>query len=149
MTKSRIYVKIDDQKFWVVVDNGRLIRNPNKEDLIGTKLRSYSLTNICPECREVNNITDKSILYPGNVRRTTDENGNKIEEWLCLTHGYNTYDKNCPNSRRNVLRLLASRRTGNLAEPRHILGDKCQKLTHIWLGAEDLNKSLTNTVGYQ
>ena len=90
MTKYRIYVVVDEQnQFWIVVDNGRFIRNPTKEDLMGTKLRYYNPTNICPECRKENNITDKSILYPGNARCSEDEKGNKTREWLCYRHGYN------------------------------------------------------------
>ena len=47
MAKYRISISMDGTNyFWVVDNNGKLIRNPNKEDLMGTKLRSYNKTNV-------------------------------------------------------------------------------------------------------
>ncbi len=70
MSRYRISVSIDEKNFfWIVVDNGKFIRNPIKEDLKGTKLKSYSKTNICSKCREENRITDNIILYAKNVRQ--------------------------------------------------------------------------------
>lgn len=49
----KIFVTIGEQnKFWVVVKNGRFIRNPTEKNLERAKIKSYSLTNICPICRE-------------------------------------------------------------------------------------------------
>lgn len=143
--KSRIYVKIDEQnQFWVVAESGRLIRNPTKEDLTGTNLRSYSSTNICPECRKENNIIDRSILYPKNARHKYDEKGNMTEEYLCEYHGNVSRRKNDPLGSNNLRKLSADRRTGNLTDSAQILGDKCQKVTVLSLGPKDLNEELDN-----
>lgn len=143
--KYKIHVSIDKQnQYLVVIKNGRLIRNPTEEDLIGANLKSYNSTNVCPECRKENNITDKSILFPGNVLRNTAEKGNKVNEWLCKRHGLNNYNRNSPNSNHSLVKLLSARRTGNVNYPNHIFGDKCQEVTVSWLGTEDLNKRLDN-----
>ena len=148
MTKYRVYVKISEQnRFWVVAEDGRLIKkmiNITRENIIETKSISYNDTNICPECRKENNITDKSILFPQNARRKTDEKGNKTEEWLCRRHGYNSYSRNDPISHHNMIKLLTGRRTGNLTDPKTIFSDKCQKVSCIWFGVKDLNKELDN-----
>lgn len=89
MTKYRISVSFDEKNyFWIVVDNGIFIRSPTKEDLAGTKIKSYNKTNICPRCREDkerygNELMDKSILYPKNARQfdIKDEN-----VWICERH---------------------------------------------------------------
>lgn len=53
MSKHRISVSIDGKNFfWIVVDNGKFIRNPTKEDRMGTKLKCYNKTNICSICRK-------------------------------------------------------------------------------------------------
>ena len=68
MIKYKIKVSIDEKNnsFWIVVDDGRFIRNPTQDDLKCAKITYYSKDNICPRCREENTITDKSILYPKN-----------------------------------------------------------------------------------
>ncbi len=110
MTKYRISVSFDKENFfWVVVDQGRFIRNPTKEDLIGTKLKSYNKTNICDRCREQNNITDKSILYPGSVCIEKDKDGNIIG---CDCR--NCWGKYDPNSTNNKKKLETDCRNKNL-----------------------------------
>lgn len=75
MAKYKISVSLDEENpFWIVVDNGRFIRNPTEEDLKCTRSITYNLTNICPRCREEwekdgIELTDKSILYPKNALR--------------------------------------------------------------------------------
>lgn len=76
MSKYRLSVSFDETNFfWIIIENGKIIsRNPTKEDLMGTKLKSYNKTNICSVCIEENKnngkeLTDKSILYPGNARK--------------------------------------------------------------------------------
>lgn len=76
MTKYKICTSIDgNNSFWIVVDNGRFIRNPTQEDLKYAEFKIYSDDNICPICREENIITDKSILYPRNSFHDTDKIG--------------------------------------------------------------------------
>lgn len=80
MAKYRMSVSIDEKNFfWIVIDNGKFIRNPTNEDIKKTKLISYNSTNICPICRKDNNITDKSILYPKNARQI-------YGVWYCEIH---------------------------------------------------------------
>ena len=100
MAKYKIRVSFDEMNFfWIVVDNGRLIRNPTKEDLkdakdyLKGKSISYNKTNICDKCREENKkygreLTDKNILYPKNAYHELDQKGHRTKRWLC---------KNCYN----------------------------------------------------
>ena len=145
MTKYKISISIDEQNsFWIVVNNGNIINNPTKEDLIGAKPKYYNKTNICPRCRKENNITIKSILYPGNSRRDTDKEGKKIEEWVCSRHGLNHYNKYDSNGQNNMRKSLADRRTGNLNDPDNVFGYKCEELTCRWRGIKNLNKEYDN-----
>lgn len=146
MAKYKILVKLGDQnQFWILIANDKkLIRNPTEEDIKDAKLKSYSDTNICPECVKENKIIDKSILYPGNAYRRTDETGRKTKEFLCQRHGYISYQRNDINSRNNIIKALSDRRTGNLTYSNSILGDDCQTLTCKLYGVEDLNKIYDN-----
>jgi len=47
-----------------------------------------------------------------------------------------------PNNQRNIIKLLADRRTGNLRDEKHIIATMSQKLTCELLGVEDLNEKL-------
>lgn len=143
MTKYRISVSIDEQNFfWILIDNGRFIRNPTKEDLNGTKIRSYNKTNICSRCREGNMITDKSILYPKNACHEKDKNGKETGKWSCANHWRSDHQIYDPDSTNNIQKSLRDRRTNNLKDHNNILGDNCQKLTCTWRGVDDLNKKL-------
>lgn len=52
MAKYKISVSIDEKNFfWIVVDNGKLIKNPSEGDLKNAMLKSYNKTNICTKCR--------------------------------------------------------------------------------------------------
>lgn len=151
MTKSRVYVSFDGINFfWIIAENRKIInKNPTKEDLYGTKLKSYNSTNICSRCREENEIdgkelTDKSILYPGNVSQDVDKEGKNIDEYVCKRHYGINYEKYNPNSRSNIIKSLGDRRTGNLKYDIHIFGDNCQELTCRVFGVEDLNKKNDN-----
>lgn len=147
MAKYRVPVSIDGENFfWIVVDNGRLINNPTKEDLIGTKVKSYNMTNICSKCREEkekndDELTDKNILYPKNsLFCEIDKNGKKIDEWICYRH----YKRYSPNSYDNIRKSLTDRRTGSLKDRTKILGDNCEELTCKWRGLNNLNKENDN-----
>lgn len=84
MAKHKISVSFDEKSyFWIVVDNGKFIRNPTEDDLRDAKLKEYNKTNICEICRMVNNIIDKSILYPKNARQF-NINGKNV--WCCERH---------------------------------------------------------------
>lgn len=133
-------VYIDEKNFfWIVVDRGKLIKNPTEEDLKGTKITSYNKTNICAMCRKDGNITDNSILYPGNVLRDTDKNGKKVYEFVCRTHGEMHYARYNPNSQSNAIKAVRDRRIGNLHDHSQILGDNCEDLTSILFGVKRLS----------
>lgn len=145
MTKYKIKVSIDGENFfWVVVSQESVIWIPTEEDFKGTKFKCYSKTNICPICREENNITDKSILFPGNVLRRTDKNGKKIDELICRRHGWICYNRYNSNSRGNIIKSLADHRTRNLVDPIKIFGDNCEEVTKKWLGVKRLSIEYDN-----
>lgn len=148
MTKYKVRMSIDEKEyFWVIIEDSKIInRNADRDELvkIKTKYIFYNITNICPICREENNITDKSILYPGNSRHETDKNGKKTDEYVCRIHGLRHYQIYDSSSTLNTQKLLAHRRTGNLNNSEHILGDNCQRHAYEWLGCEDLNKKNDN-----
>lgn len=149
MTNYKIHVRIDKHdQFWAVYDNvlSKLIINPTREDLKWAEFKSYNSTNICPICREENNITGRSILYPKNALRNTNKNGKKTKEWVCRKHGYNYYQKYNSDSQNNFEKLLRDRRTGNLKDSKHILADNCQELTCNTFGVDDLNKENDNYI---
>jgi hypothetical protein len=54
MKCQNIELKLIDENnsFWIIVDDGRFIRNPTQEDLKGVKIIYYSKDNICPRCRD-------------------------------------------------------------------------------------------------
>lgn len=52
--------------------------------------------------------------------------------------------KNDPNSQSNIIKLLSKRRTGNLTDPRNVIGDRFQLLACQWKGLKDLNKENNN-----
>lgn len=153
MTKYKAYISIDGENFfWVIVENDKVInRNASREELvkITTKVYYYNKTNICDICREEyekegKELTDKSILYPGNVKHETDKSGKKTEKSICRRHGNRACQRYDPNSGSNIKKSLALRRTGDLNNPEHILGDNCQKHACEWFGCEDLNKKNDN-----
>lgn len=149
MTRHRISVSFDEKSFfWVVIDNGKFIRNPTEKDLEGTKLRYYNRTNICPMCREEKSrlieLTDKSILYPKNAYHDVNKEGNQIEMYVCRLHYNRSYERYDTNSTNNLMKSLRDRRIGNLKDPCSIFADNCQKCTCIWLKVIDLNKENDN-----
>lgn len=140
MTKYKICAAIDENNsFWIVVDNGRFIRNPTKEDLKDAEFKIYSDDNICPICREENSITDKSILYPRNANHDTDKKGNKTDEWVCKRHGERNYKRYDPNSLENIKKSMRDCRTGNVKDHSKILGGNCEELTSRLFGAKRLS----------
>jgi len=140
MAKYKICAAIDENNpFWIVVDNGRFIRNPTKEDLKDAEFKVYSDDNICPICREENIITDKSILYPGNSFHNTDKDGKKIDEWVCKKHGERNYKRYDPNSLENIKKSMSGCRTGNIKDHSKILGGNCEELTSRLFGARRLS----------
>lgn len=141
MTKYKISISIDGQNyFWMIIDRGKLIKNPNENDLKVASSISYNETNICPKCREENNITDKSILYPGNARHDIDKEGKNIEEWVCYIHYKRNHNRYSPNSTNNIIRSLAGSRTGNLSPTSNRRkGNRFEKLSEIYYGVDNLN----------
>lgn len=141
MTKYRITVSIDEKNyFWMVVDRGMLITNPTENDLRGAISISYNKTNICPKCREDDNVADNSILYPGNARHEKDKDGKETGEWICTRHNRRDYNRYDPNSTNNIIRSLAGSRTGNLAPTSNRRkGNRFEKLSEIYYGVDNLN----------
>lgn len=142
MSKYRISISFDEKNFfWIVVDNGTFIRHPIKEDLIDTKLKYYNKTNICNKCRECNDITDKSILYPLKAYKEKDKNGNETGRWVCTRCWSKNYQKFNSNSQVNIKKSLANCRTGN-GDPNsdNIKGKRSQKLACRLYGWKDLNE---------
>lgn len=139
--RYRIPVSFDGKKFfWLVMDKGRFIRNPTKDDLYGTQLLRYNSTNVCPICRKeyesgkIPELTDKSLLYPKNVRYY----GNDA---YCTSHK----ERIDPNSRNNKLKSVSDRRTGNLRpDSTQEKGDKGEDLLCEWKGYINLNKKYDN-----
>lgn len=144
--KHKIYVSFDEQNyFWVIVDNAKFIRHPTEDDLKGAIEKSYNHTNICQVCRKKQELTDKSILYPGNARRETDKSGKKIEKWNCERHGTISRQRYDPNSHHNIIKSLGDRRTGN-QDPNssNAKGDRGEDLLCAWKGYTNLNKKNDN-----
>lgn len=150
-TKYRIYISKDDKNyFWIVWDNGKLIMNPTEDDLKYTEVKYYNKTNICSRCREYNEkygreLTDKSILCPGNVHKEKDKDGNKTGKWICHRHEGIDYQKYDPNSPNNTIKSIRDCRTGN-QDPNstQVLGDNSQELACELYGWIDLNKKNDN-----
>lgn len=131
----------------MVVENGKIIkRNVTREYLIKitTNVYYYNKTNICPKCRIDKNITDKGILYPGNVRRGIDNDGKKTEEWICNMHYVKDYQQYDLNSQNNLKKRLRDRRIGNLSNPNLLFADDCEELTCITFGVKRLSTEHDN-----
>jgi len=77
MIKYKRYAPIGGKKpIWVIVENGKIINySPSKEELKclevelhKIKRRSdYKMESVCHRCIENNDVTEDSILHPGNV----------------------------------------------------------------------------------
>lgn len=116
MAKYRISVSFDEKNFfWIITQDGRIInRSPTKEGLIGVMIRSYNKANVCPICREEyerngKELTDKSILYPGNAKREKDKNGKETGRWICVRHKSKYYN-DMPDSYDNIKKSIIFRR---------------------------------------
>lgn len=142
MTKYKSFISIDEIEFiWIIVDDGKILsKNPSIEELnkvskIGLR---YNETNICHICREENDITDRSILYPRNVRREKDKDGNETGRYVCPKH----YFRTDPNSHINAMKSVRSCRTGN-QNPLHTStrGDRDIELACRLYDYENLNKT--------
>jgi hypothetical protein len=141
MTKYKVYISIDGKESLVVIENGKVNINPTKYDIKEAKSVYYSRTNICPRCRDENNITHRSILCPKNALHERDNNGEMTNEYVCYRHGLRHYERYNPNSMHNTLKSIANFRTGN-QHPDHnsTKGDKDLDLVCELYGYEDLNK---------
>ncbi len=150
MAKYKLYISKDEKSFsWIVVDNGRLIMNPTENDLNGAILKHYNKTNICPRCRKDkyndSELTDKSILYPGQAHREKDKYGNITGNWICKLHYKRDYELYDPNSYVNTIKSMRDRRTGNLdPNSNQAKGDKFEKLSGIYFGIDSLNIKYNN-----
>lgn len=145
--KYKVWTSFDEINYvWIIIENGKMInRNATKEEILKIPTRAvyYNKTNICPICRDEDKITDYSILYPGNAEHYIDKNG-IINEWACKRHHNRNYKRYNPNSWNNIEKSLTDRRTGNLHDPSHILGDNCEELTKKLFGVERLSLKYNN-----
>lgn len=153
MVNVRIYVSFDEQNFFWVVYNRydrKLIMNPTKDDLKGTKLKKYNPTNICPICREewrrgeIHELTEKNILYPYNVRYNINKEGRDTDERICSRHWHRNYQRYNPSSDNNIRKQMRDRRIGNLNDPDSTFGDNCEELTAKLFGVKRLSVEYDN-----
>lgn len=145
MAKCRISVSIDGKNFfWIVVYNGILIKNPTKEDMVGTQLKYYNKQNICDKCKEDNKVTDSSILRPGRAYTERDKEEKETGRWLCRKCKAKYY-YNMPGSHGNIIKSLRDCRTKN-QDPNSAnkKGGNSQELACKLYGWEDLNKKYDN-----
>lgn len=96
-----------------------------------TNKQYYNRTNTCDRCGI------KFEIATGHPEREYDEKGNWTGRWDCT----NCFEKYDPNSKSNIIRSLASCRTGN-QNPNHsnTKGKKSQKLACRLYGWKDLNE---------
>lgn len=119
--ERKIKVSTDGKNyFWIIAEYRRITNiNPTEEDLhIVSKVVSYSKTNICPICieekeKDGKELTDKSVLYPGNSALDIDEDGKKTNEYVCKRHYDIDYQRHDPNSSHNTIKSMRNVRTGN------------------------------------
>lgn len=149
-TKCRISVSFDEKNFfWIVVDKGKFIRNPTKEDLMNAKFMSYNKTNTCDRCKGENErdgkeLTDKNILYPKNAKREKDKNGKETGKWLCHKCKAKDYN-NMSGSYKNIIKSMGNYRTGNLdPNSSNAKAINSQELACGLYGWVDLNKKYDN-----
>lgn len=148
MSKYKANISTDGENFfWIVIENGLIInRNATREEIvkIHTKARYYNKTNVCDRCREEDNITDKSVLYPGNARREEDKKGKETGRWFCNICKAKDY-RDMPGSHNNIKKLMGDRRMKN-QDPNHsnAFGDNVQELACVLYGWEDQNKKYDN-----
>jgi hypothetical protein len=146
MVKCRISVSFDEENFfWVVVGRDIFIKNPTKEDLMGTKLKYYNETNICPRCKEECEkdrieSTDRNILCPGKAYREKDKDGKETGRWICGDcYRKDRYIRKETNA--NLINSMRPCRTEDL-DPNcsDAKGDDFEELTHRWKEVEILSK---------
>lgn len=153
--KYKAYTIVDGKSRWVIVnENGNIVdRDPRKEELEGVEKELHKIKkrlgyvdgDICCRCIEDCNITDNSLLHPGNTYLEKDENGNETGRHICYKHWKIYYNKYCPNSSYSAIRSVTNCRTGNqklgsLKEK----GDRSQQLACTLYGWEDLNSKNNN-----
>lgn len=83
MSICKINVSTDEKEyFWIIVENKKIINmNATREEIRKiSRTIYYNPTNVCPICREEKEITDRSILYPGNARKYKDGDG--VEKYV-------------------------------------------------------------------
>lgn len=159
MTKYKRYAPVDGNKpIWAIIENGKIINyNPNKEELKCLDIEphkikrwcDYKMGSICHMCIENNDVTEDSILHPGNAYLKKDKDGKETREYVCFRHYRRDYykyvEKNDPNSWNNVKKSIANCRTGN-QDPNHssTKGDQDIELACELYDWENLNKTNDN-----
>lgn len=145
--KSKRY--IDGKVRQIIVDgNEKIVSiNPSKDELKileeeqYTKRRkggskNYNETNICPMIKEDGTVC-KNKLISGKTMREHDKEEKETGRWICT----NCYEKYDSNSQHNILKSVASHRTGNLdPNSNHAKADNFEELTHRWKGVKILSK---------
>ncbi len=99
----------------------------------------YNKLNICDECK-----TKK--LSSSDANREYDyTKGIYTGRWLCDRCWGRYRQKNDPNSRNNIIKIIGDRRSGNLnPNSTQAKGDLFEELTCKWRGVDNLNKENDN-----
>lgn len=130
--RYKIIISTDEQNFfWITIDDGIVAWNPTGEDLKGAIVKSYNKTNMCELCIKENNITDKSILYPGNAKKWINREGVRTDKWVCNKHWARDYNHS-PSGILSLQKSLRHRRLGiqNPDSP-NAIGDRGERLTDM------------------
>lgn len=110
---------------------------------VGLWDKRYNPTNTCHRCLEDGRTIEDSQLY--DACREKDKDGKETGKWICANHWRVYWQKYDPSSGNNLIRSVASRRTGNLrTDLGHDMGDKIQELACNMYGYVDLNKKYDN-----
>jgi hypothetical protein len=155
MTKYKRYAPIGGKKpIWIIVEDGNIInKNPTKKELKCIEVEphkikrmvNYKVGSICHRCIENNDVTEDSILRPGNACIEKDKDGNNTGEYICIKHWKRDYEKYDPNSYVNTIKSIANCRTGNIrSDSDQEKGNNCVDLVCELYNWENLNKTKDN-----
>lgn len=155
MTKYKRYAPIGGKKpIWIIVEDGNIInKNPTKKELKCLELEphkikrmvNYKVGSVCNRCIENNDVTEDSILRPGNACIEKDKDGNNTGEYICVRHWKRDYEKYDPNSYVNTIKSIANCRTGNIrSDSDQEKGNNCVDLVCELYNWENLNKMKDN-----
>lgn len=116
-----------------------------RPEKVGHPRLRYKIGDICSRCIEEKDVTNKSILRPGNVLQEKDKDGKKTERCVCSKHWKIDYEKYDPNSWSNTVKSIANCRT-RCQDPNHssTKGDIDLDVVCELYGYINLNKKYDN-----